>query len=147
MRIFKYRRRKKYDYDLPETQTFPTAGLPDIVTEYITVRSGQMSLRKHYAWDGPTGWPFETEWLMEPSAVHDALYQLMREGHIDRTKWRRYADRMLRQMCIDRGGHKILAAAVYGIVRALGKKHTQPRKHPGGKIITIVTPGDKDGKR
>jgi hypothetical protein len=38
---------------------------------------------KGYAWNGPSGPTLDTRNFMRGSLVHDALYQLMREGRMD----------------------------------------------------------------
>ncbi len=43
---------------------------------------GVLSIKKGYAWDGPSGPTFDTRNFMEASLVHDVLYELMRKGHI-----------------------------------------------------------------
>ena len=49
-----------------------------IKTDFIILdKQGNLVIQKGYAWDGPTGIPDVKE-LMEPSLIHDALYQLIR---------------------------------------------------------------------
>lgn len=142
MKTLTYREVDKYRFEILETQTYPTAGLPDIDTEYISIKGGQMTIATRYAWDGATGWPKKIKHpkcLVRSSLVHDSLYQLMRQGYLNRKKWRKYADRMLQQISIEDGMKKSLAAIVYGIVRIAGKGATKPKKKPGGKAITIKT--------
>lgn len=144
--IFEYRQIKGYRFDIPIKRRRPVqiavAGLPDIETDYISIRGGQMIIAGGYAWDGATGWP---KWLKHPkslirsSMAHDALYQLMREGEVDREKWRDYADRLLQQISVADGANKTLAKMVYRLTRRLGKKYTMPQKDPRGKIRTITT--------
>ena len=55
----------------------------DISTDWISLsKEGILSIRSGYAWDGPSGPTIDTKNTMRGSLVHDALYQLMREGHI-----------------------------------------------------------------
>ena len=42
-----------------------------------------MNIAARYAWDGASGPTFDTKDTMTPSLIHDAFYQLMREGVLD----------------------------------------------------------------
>lgn len=64
---------------------------------------GTLTLRKGYAWDGPSGPTVDTPAFMRGSLVHDALYQLMREGHLDPAAFRAPADDLLRALCREDG--------------------------------------------
>lgn len=56
-----------------------------IRTDYITLTpTGWLTIRKGYAWDGATGLPSTPRSLMRASLVHDAMYQLIRNGLFDR---------------------------------------------------------------
>ncbi len=62
----------------------------DIETEYLSLSgTGVLTIRKGYAWDGPSGPTIDTRNAMRASLVHDALYQLIRLGHLPY----RYRDR------------------------------------------------------
>ena len=48
---------------------------------YITIdRSGSMTIRSGYAWDGASGPTWDSPSTMRGSLVHDCWYQLFREG-------------------------------------------------------------------
>ena len=84
----KYRKRN-WKYDLPERVTFQTRIKPDRIlrTDWITLHpDGTLILEAGYAWDGPSGPTFDTPDSLRGSAIHDALYQLMKLGLLDR-KW------------------------------------------------------------
>ena len=90
----------------------------DINTDYIDLTSdGRLTLKKGYAWDGPSGPTFDTRNFMRGSLVHDALYQLMREQHLDREIYRKPADMLLRLMCCQDGMWSVRAWWVYLAVR------------------------------
>lgn len=77
--------RKGYDYQLAEMETFQTDFNPpkDIVTEFITLTtSGELIIKSGYAWDGASGPTIDTKSSMRGSLAHDALYQLIRNGHL-----------------------------------------------------------------
>ena len=63
---------------------------------------------KGYAWDGPSGPTIDTRTFMRGSLVHDALYQLMRDGYLDK-EFREPADRLLKSMCKKDGMYWIRA--------------------------------------
>ena len=92
-----------------------------IETEYVTLsRDGILSIRKGYAWDGPSGPTFDTRNFMVGSLAHDALYQMMRLGHLDAARWREVADSELRRLCRQSGMSRLRAWWVYQGVRAWG---------------------------
>ena len=78
---------------------------------------GRCRIRKGYAWDGPSGPTFDTRNFMRGSVVHDALYQLMREEHLNRDDWREAADDELERLCLQDGMSKARAWWVHKGVR------------------------------
>jgi len=147
----KYRHLKGYKYELLETVMVFT-GIKDEVnqlfadpehvgveidTRYIALFSnGQLFIKARYAWDGASGPAIDTKTFMRGSLVHDALYQLMREGHLDR-KYRKRADQLLREICLEDGMWNVRAAWVYWAVQTFAKREVYPRKKPRGKIVEI----------
>ena len=85
----------------------------------VLTGTGDLFIKAGYAWDGPSGPTFDTKNFMRGSLVHDALYQLMREGHIPED-YREQADRLLQRMCIEDGMTAIRAWWVYKAVRFAG---------------------------
>ena len=76
-----------YKYILKEDYKVKTNIFPgDIInTEFLQLdTSSILTLKKNYAWNGATGALFQTKTFMRGSLVHDALYQLIREGHLKR---------------------------------------------------------------
>ena len=70
-----------YKYQLAKDAVFQTniTGF-SVNIDYITLLpNGLLFLKKGYAWDGATLFP-DIKSIMRGSLVHDALYQLMREG-------------------------------------------------------------------
>ena len=61
----------------------------------------QLVIFKGYRWDGSTG-VIDFLACRRASAVHDALYQLMKEGKLD-FKYRDYADQLYRDISIEDG--------------------------------------------
>lgn len=75
----------------------------DIATEYIVLsRSGLLWIRHGYAWDGASGPTIDTRSTMRGSLVHDALYQLIRDGLLDMDQ-RNDADQELCDICVEDG--------------------------------------------
>ena len=112
-----------YKYQLVETNEVQVDITPDkdIETDYIGLTaSGALTVKKGYAWDGPSGPTIDTKTFMRGSLVHDALYQLMREKHIE-GKWRKKADLELKKICLDDGMSRLRAWYVHRAVhRAAG---------------------------
>ena len=92
---------------------------------------GILTIRAGYAWDGPSGPTIDTKDFMRASLVHDALYQLLRQGYLGRSvssAWRKHADKLLRQMCIEDGMPKWRAAYAYWAVRNFGWSSSENKK-------------------
>ncbi|RLC38845.1 hypothetical protein DRH27_01295 [Candidatus Falkowbacteria bacterium] len=110
----KYREIANYKYQLMEELTYPVSW-PDSLNpsddDFVFVKDGKLILREHYAWDGSTvpakglfavvGWNAD-KFCNKASVIHDALYQLMRAGRLDRNH-KNFADRLYRSLCISGG--------------------------------------------
>lgn len=87
--------RKGYKYQLAADEGFPSTGIVPsryIETEFITLTtSGDLMIRSGYAWDGASGPTLDTKDSLRASLAHDALYQLLRWGHLDQ-RWREPVD-------------------------------------------------------
>jgi hypothetical protein len=106
-----YKYQIKQDYNLPNSGIIPNQPV-DIQFIRLDV-DGHLLIRSGYAWDGPSGPTIDTKNFMRGSLVHDALYQLMREGLLDMTAHRDPADRLLQSICIQDGMSKLRARWVY----------------------------------
>jgi hypothetical protein len=118
-----------YKYQLVETFTLPTPVRPGraIDLDYLSLElDGTLTIKRGYAWDGPSGPTFDTLNFMRGALVHDALYQLMREGHLDRGIHREPADRLLQSLCIEDGMSKARAWLVYQGVHRFGDPAADP---------------------
>ena len=123
--------KKGYKYQLHEQYQVQIDIKPsqDIPTDYIHLTStGLLTIRKGYAWDGPSGPTIDTLNFMRGSLVHDALYQLMRNNLLDRKKWRNPADRLIQQMCKEDGMSRFRAGNVYWAVSRFGKKSASEKR-------------------
>lgn len=119
-----------YKYQLAEDYT--VALPPEIhglaVTDHSFIEltfAGVLTIRKGYAWDGPSGPTVDTANFMRGSLVHDALYQLIREGHLSRSL-RAQADDLLRAMCREDGMSALRAWWVWKAVRWFARSATLP---------------------
>lgn len=119
---------KGYKYQLKRTHVTKTNILPSkgIFTEYIDLtRDGILTIRQGYAWDGASGPTWDTKSSMTGSLVHDALYQLMRMGLLERM-WRYAADRLLQAICVKCKMFKWRARGWYRAVRLAARSSALP---------------------
>lgn len=103
MKTIRYR--SGYKYQLAEIYSISVVIQPDepVETEYIELSDeGLLTLKAGYAWDGPSGPTVDTKSFMRGSLVHDALYQLMRNGHLP-AGCRLDADQELHRICLEDG--------------------------------------------
>ena len=96
--------RKGYKYQLAEDYQIMTAILDrDIGSEFLYLKpNGLLIIKSGYSWDGASGPAMDTKTIMRGSLVHDALYQLLRQGHLV-PDWRAYADDLLKRICLEDG--------------------------------------------
>ena len=123
------RYKEGYKYQLVEDYQVPSDIKPIafIRTPYIRLDiDGMLTVCQGYAWDGPSGPTVDTKNFMRGSLVHDALYQLMRERHLDAQKHRDTADRILQRICIEDGMTTVRAWWVYQGVRFGGGPAANP---------------------
>lgn len=126
--------KKGYKYQLTQEYSIfiPIKPSSDITSpsDFIVLRSdGFLTIRKGYAWDGPSGPTFDTRNFMRGSLVHDALYQLMREGSLDNNAYREPADRLLQSMCEEDGMSSLRAWWVYKGLRIGGDPAADPENN------------------
>lgn len=102
------------------------------IGEWVSLSTnGLLKISAGYAWDGPSGPTVDTLTFMRGSLVHDALYQLMREGGLDKEVYRKEADRILREICKVDGMSRIRAWWVYTGVRLFGDPSADPKRKHG----------------
>ncbi len=134
-----YRKLKDYKYQLMEQYIHETGlKIPESISTTANwvkmTKSGRLTLKKGYAWNGPSGPTIDTKNFMRGSLVHDALYQLMRERLLPQ-RMRKAADVMLRDICIHDGMSKTRADYVYHAVRVFAGKAAKPSKKAAQVVI------------
>ena len=96
---------------------------------------GKLVIKMGYAWDGPSGPTIDTQDFMRGSLIHDAFYQLLREGKfytkINHDIVRKHADHLLYQACREDGMSWFRAKYVYWSVRMLAGKAADHDYNPG----------------
>ena len=101
-----------------QTEIYPTEHVE--VVNFIDLRiDGLLTVRQNYAWDGATA-IIDTRYNLRASLVHDALYQLMREGSLSR-EYRDTADKLFRQLCVEDGVFPVIASGYYWALRQFGE--------------------------
>lgn len=123
--------RDGYKYQLAADYCLQTGIYPpaDIRTDFIALSAaGELTVSRGYAWDGPSGPTVDTPDFMRGSLVHDALYQLMREGLLD-PQWRDAADGLLEKICLADGMPLARARYVYRALVVAGGPAADPRNN------------------
>ena len=64
---------------------------------------------------------------MRASLVHDALYQLMRNGELSSRTYRKTADQLFKDVCKEDGVSALRASAYYKALRKYGKPAASPQ--------------------
>jgi len=103
--------RSGYKYQLAEDYSAEVVIRPDekIETDFIDLdEQGLLTIKAGYAWDGPSGPTRDTKSFMRGSMVHDALYQLMRNGLLP-SNCREDADQELHRICREDGMNRFRA--------------------------------------
>jgi len=86
---------------------------------------GIMTIRRGYAWDGPSGPTLDDRSNMRGSLFHDAVYQLIREELLP-PECQYAADKMLRNMCREDGMSAFRAWYYFEGVHWFGKNSCHP---------------------
>jgi hypothetical protein len=98
-----------------------------IETDWVRLTdSGLLTIKKGYASDGPSDPAVDTLNFMRGAFTHDALYGLMREGHLDHDRYREPTDRTLQRICLEDGMWSARAWWVYHAVRLGGGPSADP---------------------
>lgn len=137
MKYIHYRKGYKYQIQKKYVVNIDITPKKEIDTDHIKLtKKGLLTIKKGYAWDGPSGPAIDTRNFMRGSLVHDALYQLMRERCLNKKKYRKLADKILRKMCKEDGMVFIRSFWVYIAVRIFA----DPSADPANKKPVIRAP-------
>ena len=97
--VIRYRSGYKYQLARQYCHPVPFGDIVDpAMDRWISIENGVLYIGDGYAWDGPSGPALDTRDAMRGSLVHDALYQLIREGLLPSSA-REDADKLLRSIC------------------------------------------------
>lgn len=136
-----YRELQNYKYQLMDDHVYQTDIRPEQSIDYKFMSldvDGLLTVRKAYAWDGPSGIAIDTKNFMRGSLVHDVLYQMMRLNALDYKVHRKRTDEMLREICLEDGMSSFRAWYVYRAVRWFGEANATPNNDP--EVETICAP-------
>lgn len=125
----------QYNHYLEENEVIQTRLRPSksaIIPGYIFLGvDGRIIIYHRYAWDGITnGVDFKSN--RTAGLVHDALYQLMREGCLD-LSFKDQCDEELRDIMIREGCFKFIANFFYFMVQKFGNAFATKKK----KVYTV----------
>ncbi len=123
-----FKKRRKYKYNLHADFEFQSEFKIDSVYDNGFLQlfpGGKLIIKSGYAWDGPSGPAIDTKNFMKSSLVHDALYQLIREGVLPLTE-RKRADEIMREISLSVGMSSFRAWYTYLAVRLFGKSSAIP---------------------
>jgi hypothetical protein len=123
-----YHRKYRYKTLSEYKDYFAALSGVSFVHRYVSCTNGILKIEENYAWDGATGVIFDSYYLMKASLIHDALYQMMREGLLDRKKYRKVADKIFYSVMKDSKVNPIRRRLLYIGVRLFGKKYTKSIK-------------------
>jgi hypothetical protein len=115
-----YRSLKNWKYQMTGWCVYEVDIPGNYENDWMDLRNGFLHIKAGYCWDGPSGPTIDTENFMRGSLIHDALYQLMREGKIS-LSYRRRADELLREICLKDGMSRLRAWWVYWGVRLFAR--------------------------
>ena len=133
----KYRSGYKYQLWEDESLLLPDIILKDgtvlkaprgynIETQFIRMEpNGRLTGKTGYAWDGPSGPTIDTKNSMRAALVHDAGYQLMREGYLP-LEYKGYFDELFFNILREDGMSWIRAIIWLRAVQGFGKQASLP---------------------
>lgn len=113
MNQIEYKRADSFKYQLVKGYQVQTGitGAAARIPHFIELdQDGALRIFAGYAWDGASGPTIDTKNSMRASLIHDALYQLMREGKLGQ-EWRDEADKLLHDICVKDGMWSVRAKA------------------------------------
>lgn len=127
--------RDGYKYQLAADYEVITDLRPDkvIISNFLMLQpDGLLFIMAGYAFDGPSGPVIDVKEFMRASLVHDALYQLMREGKLPQ-RFKPMADQEMMKICIQDGMSYPLARIAYEGVEHFGYSSCEKQER---KLLT-----------
>lgn len=132
----KYRKGYKYQLVEDHVESLPRAfHALSAHNDFIVLRLGILCVERGYAWDGCSGPTRDDRTNMRAGLVHDALYQLLREGLLPATL-RPEVDKLFHQHLRQDGMNRFRAQYYYWAVRAFGAKAASSE----GKRAVLTAP-------
>lgn len=131
----KYKSGYRYKLDEVYTHELPFSAFDaKQIAAWVSLVDNRLVISSGYAWDGAsTGLPWTPKKWLRPSLVHDALYQLIREGQLPMER-RQDADNIFYQLLRENQVNVVLAFAAYLAVRIFGnyvlRKGRQTKEAP-----------------
>lgn len=105
----------------------------------VLTKGGLLCIVPGYAWDGASGIAINTKNFIRGSLVHDALYQLMRQGKLGLEN-RECADKLLKTIILEDGMSFFRASYVYFAVRKFGESSAMPENKKELQEIVLSAP-------
>ena len=136
----KYKKISAYKYEIKEDITVDLFGdfYTDFSHEYFELKSGKLTIKAGYCYDGCSGPTIDTKSNMLAGLVHDVLYQAIRKKLLHEC-YRKDADENLRYFM--RKYHKFTENAqdLFAIIKELFKKDSDYSKKEIVKKITFIS--------
>lgn len=113
-------------YQLAEDYRVQTPIIPEAAcgNEYFALlRTGELIIRKGYAWDGASGPTFDTKSSMRPSLIHDVFCQMMQKRMLDWGRWHQEVNEYFRDLCVEDGMASFRASLWYAAVEFANAGH------------------------
>jgi len=87
---------------------------------------GRLTIKKFFAWDGPSGPTIDTKSAMRGSLEHDALYMLLRHELLPQSE-RDAIDDRLENICVADGMNEFRADLWNAFLEPFGKSSANPK--------------------
>ncbi len=144
------KKKRKYQYELAEVETFKVA-LPAAIIDsmcsvhkYVSLISGMLTTQKSYQWDGSTvplkkwyRWIWNSDkYCKIASLFHDACYQLMKCGALP-IYYKGYVDKHYRELCIEGGMGKKQAGLRFWVLDNFYRIKIKIQKEYQRKILEV----------
>ncbi len=131
-----YSDRQSYKYEVEEDIAFAIPVCIPIIFDHRYMRfegstdvffPSWLTIKRGYAWDGPSGPAIDTKTFMRGSLGHDGLYQLCRMRILDPVVIRPIADQCLHDWCREDGMWAIRAGWVKLAVKTFAQRAVRPK--------------------